>query len=257
MTEIIETDGTAIYRYVMPGIESNMYLIMEDDTALIIDPHICKEAVRELKKNKISNITILLTHEHFDHISGVNWLRNEFSGGTDNSDTAYSETDDGESVSGGTSGVCVISTDAAAAYITDPNKNMAKFWEITLMDLPKEKVKAGMAFEDKEYSCRADHTFSDSMDFCWSGHTVRMQSAPGHSKGGALIFFDQLLFSGDNLVNGSGVICRIPGGSWKAYCEITRPILEQLADDTWVLPGHGGPDRLARLQKYMQKFGQV
>lgn len=230
--EMAVIDGITIYRYVMPGIESNMYLMMQEDQALVIDTHVSGEAIRQMRKHQIRDVKVLLTHEHFDHISGVNQLRENFS-------------------------VEVYATEAAAAYLPDPNKNMAKFWDITLMDLPEEKIKAGMALEDKEYSCSADKTFSDHMDLCWNGHAIHMQSAPGHSRGGALIFLDKILFSGDNLVNGSGVICRIPGGSWKTYCEVTRPVIEGLADDTWILPGHGEPDRLARLKKYMQKFGHV
>lgn len=247
MTKTIEIDGVMIYRYVMPGIESNMYLITQNGRALIVDPHICEEALRQMREQKIRNIVILLTHEHFDHISGVNWLREEFRDGADRSDTAYD----------GTSAVCVIASEAAAQYLPDPNKNLAKFWEFMLMDLPEEKIKAGMALEDKEYSCNADQTFPGHLDFEWNGHMIHMQPAPGHSPGGMLIFFDQFLFSGDNLVNGSGVICRIPGGNWKTYCEATRPMLERLADNTWILPGHGGPGQMKQLKKYMQKFGHV
>lgn len=233
----IEADGITIYRYVMPGIESNMYLTMQGDQALVIDPFRCEDAICWMKKHQIRDVMILLTHEHFDHISGVNLLRKEFSGEA--------------------SSVEVIATKSAAVYLPDPNKNMAKFWDITLMDLPKERIEAGMAMEDKEYSCTADKVFSDIMDICWNGHNIHMQTAPGHSKGGALIFLDGILFSGDNLVNGSGVICRMPGGSWKTYCEVTRPVLERLSDDTQILPGHGEPDSFARLKKYMQKFGHV
>ena len=235
--KMIEAGGITIYRYVMPGIESNMYLTMQGEQALVVDPYRCEEAIRLMRERQIRDVMILLTHEHFDHISGVNLLRKEFSGET--------------------SSVEVIATKAAAAYLPDPNKNMAKFWDITLMDLPKERIEAGMALEEKEYSCTADKVFDDSMDIVWNGHDIHMQSAPGHSVGGALIFLDGILFSGDNLVNGSGVICRMPGGSWKAYCEKTRPVLERLADDTWILPGHGVPDSFARLKKYMQKFGHV
>ncbi len=232
MMECMTIDDTAIYRYEMPGIESNMYLIMEDRSALAVDPHVNEEAIQMMKENQVSEITILLTHEHFDHISGVNILR-------------------------GTFDVNVIATEAAAKYLPDPNKNMAKFWKIMLMDLPQERIEQGMAVGDEDYSCSADKTFTGDIEFFWKGHTVHMQSAPGHSQGGALIFLDKLLFSGDNLVNGAGVICRMPGGNWKTYCDVTRPILESVSDHTWILPGHGKPDQFGSLKKYMQKFGHV
>ncbi len=85
-----------------------------------------------------------------------------------------------------------------------------------------------------------------------------MQSAPGHSRGGALIFLDDnILFSGDNLVNGAGVICRTPGGSWKTYCEKTRPLIDGLPDDMCIMPGHGDSAKLSEIRKYLDKFGRV
>ena len=66
-----------------------------------------------------------------------------------------------------------------------------------------------------------------------------------------------MLFSGDNLVNGAGVICRLPGGNWKTYCERTLPIIQALPDDTMIFPGHGLPSKLKELRKYLGKFGKV
>ena len=74
--------------------------------------------------------------------------------------------------------------------------------------------------------------------------------------GRSLVWLEgNVLFSGDNLVNGTGVICRFPGGSKKEYAALTRPILEGLPDETLVLPGHGEPGRLGEMRKYMELFG--
>lgn len=225
-----------IHRYIMPGIESNMYLMMADESALIIDPNVNPDALAFMVERQIQNVLVLLTHEHYDHISGINWLREHF---TD-------------------SAIEVVATEAAAEALQNPSQNLAKFWEVLLMGKPPEKIQAGMSVADENYSCYADRMFSEELQLSWEGHMIRMQSAPGHSKGGALIFLDDnILFSGDNLVNGAGVICRLPGGNWKTYCEKTRPMIDQLPDDICIMPGHGDPAKLSEVRKYLGKFGSV
>ncbi len=55
-----------------------MYMILEDKEALIIDPNVSEDALSILKKEKTSFVTILLTHKHYDHTSGVNWYRDKY-----------------------------------------------------------------------------------------------------------------------------------------------------------------------------------
>lgn len=42
-------DGKTIYRYSMPAIGSNMYAILVDRQALVIDPHSSEEALALLR----------------------------------------------------------------------------------------------------------------------------------------------------------------------------------------------------------------
>ena len=67
-----------IQRYIFPYIDSNMYILAENGEALVIDPHISSEADRYLKENHVGKVTIVLTHEHFDHICGVPWFREHY-----------------------------------------------------------------------------------------------------------------------------------------------------------------------------------
>ena len=221
---------TQISQYKMPAIESNMYLLTEEHEALIVDPNINEQALTQLREEKVQRLTVLLTHEHFDHISGINWLRQFFE-------------------------VEVICSAACAQNLSDSSRNMAKFWDVLIMDKPEEAKVAGEAVKDVEYVCCADKIFESEFSIDWQGHSLRLKSAPGHSKGGALIWLDEkILFSGDNLVNGTGVICRFPGGSKKEYAAVTRPILESLPDDLFVCPGHGEPGPLGQLRQYTDLF---
>lgn len=226
-------NGTVVYRFIMSGIGSNMYLILGDGEALLVDPNINEDALELMKQHGIGRVRALLTHEHFDHISGVNWLREHFD-------------------------VHVICTEKAAENIMNSTENMAKFGAIMMMDKPPEQQAAYEAVCDEEYTCSADETIIEPVTYLWQGQTLRLQPAPGHSKGSVLIYLDdRILFTGDSLVNGTGVILRLPGGSKKAYAEITRPILEGLPDDTMVFPGHGEPDFLGELREYLEPINRA
>jgi len=228
----LDEENLNFYRYVMPAIESNMYILIEGTHALIVDPNISQDALELLRSQNVQNILVLLTHEHFDHISGINWLRSFF------------DTD-------------VLCSDECAALLGDPDKNMAKFWDIMIMDKPPEVQKAGRTVKDETYSCTTDRGYEGQIIFSWQGHNIRMEQVPGHSRGGSLIWFDEeMVFTGDNLVNGTGVICRLPGSSKRKYTEVTRPILESLPDRFYILPGHGAPGQMADMRPFLEFFGK-
>lgn len=228
-----KTGGRTIYRYGMPAIESNMYILLADGQALVVDPHRSEDALALLHSCSVRKVTVLLTHEHYDHISGVNWFRENFEAE-------------------------VICSAECARMLPDPDWNMARYWKILLMDKSQEAQNEGMAQYDPDYTCEAERTYEGKTEFQWQGTHVRMRQAPGHSKGGSLIWLDEdILFSGDNLVNGTGVICRFPGGSKKEYAAVTRPILEGLPDGLFVFPGHGDPGRLGEMRRYMETFSAV
>lgn len=230
MQEIFTQQGMEIYRYVMPAILSNMYILIEGAQALVVDPSGNQDALQRLQDAQPEKVTVLLTHEHFDHISGVNLLRQNFN-------------------------VEVICLKACAERLEDPSRNFAKFWRTMIMDKPPQVQEEGRKVEDLDYACAADTAYDAETTISWAGNTIKLIPAPGHSRGGCLLLLDEkILFSGDNLVEGAGVICRFPGGSKRDYAAITRPLLEALPDNTFVLPGHGEPGPLRELRRYMELF---
>jgi len=59
-------------------IAANCYLVSSDNAAIVIDPGLKNEAVADfLKENSDKQRLILLTHSHFDHIGGAEYLRDE------------------------------------------------------------------------------------------------------------------------------------------------------------------------------------
>lgn len=212
-----------IRKYVFYPIDSRMYILQENESAVIVDPCISKEALLFLKGKNVQDILILLTHEHYDHISGVNWLKENFRQ------------------------VCVLCSKQCGEALDNPCKNLSEFWEALFIGKEKEIRECVQNTDIHPYFCKADKTFEKAYSFTWQEHKVFLKETPGHSKGSICILIDDaVLFSGDSLVTGAKTITRLPGGSKKDFAGITLPYLESLDKETMVYPGHGEPQKLKR-----------
>ncbi len=205
-----------IHTYDFYPIDSRMYILAENKKALIIDPCVSDEALQLLNENDVAEILVLLTHEHYDHISGINWLRERIPS------------------------VNVLCSLACAAALPKPSKNLSNFWEILFVGKDKETQEYVRNMNIQPYSCTADDTFESEHTCSWEGHSLFLKETPGHSKGSICILLDEtILFSGDSLVTGYPTITRLPGGSKKDYSGITLPWLQSLDPSIMVYPGHG------------------
>ena len=189
-------------------LHSNMYVVVDNGHAIIIDP--CKniDGAAELVVDYI-----IVTHEHYDHISGVNeWKQ--------------------------ATGAPLICSKACAAGLKDPRKNMSRYFDVfcemqTWVPIDSRDIEA------VEYSCQADMTFEDSARIDWQEHVIRLVALPGHSAGSIGIVLDETdFFSGDSLLENLETELRFPGGSKKKWSEIGKPRTESLADGKRVWPGH-------------------
>lgn len=194
-------------------IDSRMYLLISNDKALIIDPCVNTDALQLLKDKNIMDVIVLLTHEHYDHISGVNWVRENFNGK-------------------------VIAIDQCAQNLPDPRRNASAYFDALLFFYSSETKISGENIQP--YSCKADETFNDYKCFNWENHKIEIIHSPGHSDGSVCILIDDIfVFTGDSLIKGKQTITRLPGGSKKKYAEITLPFLKSLPKDSVIFPGHG------------------
>ncbi len=197
-----------IDRYVSGLLASNMYVVTEDGHAIVIDP--CKDTApaRDLFVEKI-----ILTHEHYDHISGVNRWKAE-------------------------TGAPVFCSRACADCIRDPRKNLAAYFEDfcklqTWMELDE------LPPADPAYACAANETFEDETTLAWRGHVWRLFELPGHSQGSIGILLDErFFFSGDSLIENHEIGLGMPGGSKRKWREIGAPRLAKLPKGIQVFPGH-------------------
>ena len=208
-------DNVKVYKYVMPIITSNMYILIVDKQALIIDPNENEEAMELLADCGVTDITILLTHEHFDHISGVNYFRKNYP--------------------------CkVYGNNKCKEMVIDPAKNLAAFFMAMLIEKSEEERRMAQNLFSEDYFCQVDEGFEKEIRLEIGDMSVKMMETPGHSPGSICILInDKYIFSGDSLVDGNKVITRLPGGSRKDYNQITKPFLEGLSEDSIIFPGHG------------------
>jgi len=189
-------------------LSSNMYVISENGHAVVIDP-----ARDTSPGGGLAVDLLLITHEHYDHISGVNAWKRQY-------------------------GAPLLCSRACAERIVSPSKNLAKHFDafceiqtwVTLETLPQVET---------DYRCTADRTFEDRLEFVWQGHTFLLEEIPGHSPGGIGILVDgREFFSGDSLLRDSEIEFRMPGGSRKQWLETGKARIEAVPKGAVIRPGH-------------------
>ena len=197
-----------IERYVSELMFSNMYVLKEAGHALIIDPHDRFEMV----ENTVPDL-ILLTHEHYDHISGVNLWKERFH-------------------------IPLLCSEECAHSIANARKNMARYFE-AFSQMQTYGEQDPNVYVDENYTCHAEITFSEELKFKWQGNTVFLFELPGHSRGSTGILVNETsLFSGDSLFADRETELRFPGGSKREWESVSLPVIRSISGDVDVYPGH-------------------
>ena len=212
-----------IRRYVFRYIDSNMYILVEGGEALVIDPHINLAADEYLRHYGVKKVTILLTHEHFDHVCGIPWFREHYC-------------------------VNVVCQESALDEHAQRLNGRPISISLVLSDQGRDDEIIDLESEYPAFKISAETTFRDSLRLAWHGHDVYMKSAPGHSPASTIIFLDGCnAFVGDSIVPNFKPTLRWPGSNAKHYEEKVVPMLLSLPSDTIIYPGHGKPLNLSEL----------
>lgn len=143
-------------------LENNVYIVGDEKTkkAVVIDPTADNgQIVEKLKENKLTLEAILLTHGHFDHVSGAAALK-KWAG----------------------EGVKVYLHKKDAAALSDGTKNLSV-----------QIIGQNLTFPP------ADVLLGDGDMLTFGNLTFRVIPCPGHSEGGVSYLCENLLFSGDTL----------------------------------------------------------
>lgn len=196
-------------------IDERTYVICGHGEAVIIDPHVDEDILSYL--NDISRVYILLTHEHYDHISGVNWLRDNYA-------------------------CCVYASSICASNVQKVDNGTSRFPLLFICD--KEKYHHVKDSIEVPYVCRVDEIVEEQLELELSGHHVFLWITRGHSPGGmSVLINDRYLFSGDNLL-GNGMELKSIDADLDLYKKTVDEYCGLMNRKMIVFPGHGEIDGL-------------
>jgi len=209
----IQISGGVVYQFSWDCINSNSYALVEGKNALIVDVIDTDEFWNFLEEREIEEADVILTHEHFDHINGLNLLRSKC-------------------------GTVVYAHSVCSENIQSEQKNLSSNAG-ALVELSGRIVNKSI----DPFSCgAADVTFDETYHLTWNNHQIEQIHTPGHTKGSLCALLDgQYLFTGDTLMQ-DPIITILPGGSRKDYENVTKPKLNSLMKTVEIVfPGHGTP----------------
>lgn len=206
-----------------PLTQSNCYIILSGTHALFIDPNNDSLISSCISNYKLNPETVLLTHEHCDHIGGLNTLRR-------------------------THNVTVIASTACSEGLQSTKKNMSRIMETYLYF----KSNGHLRISYPPFICsHADITFDKNFHYDWHDHYFDLITIPGHTPGSSCIILDgTVLFSGDYFIPGEEVVTRLPGSDEAAYKKTGKSLLRSLPSPLWTYPGHGRPFLLTKEVKH-------
>ncbi len=214
------TDSLVVYRSIWNAMNSNMFVILKDAQALIIDSNIDEELISLFKKNQIRQVSIILTHEHYDHTFGVPWLQEQFD-------------------------ATLICNRPCAVRVAEGRRNIPRLVSFVLSQRDQED--GGNRYEEfkkmyKPFTLHADIIYDSPCEFELLGLKFKATQTPGHSPGSwCLVVDDSFVITGDCLIQNTPVLERFKESSPEDYRNITLPYLKGLDENLYVLPGHGDP----------------
>ena len=209
-----------VYRSIYTPVNSNMYVILSGKEAVVIDPNINEGLPKLFRSSGINHAYILLTHEHYDHTSGVVWLEKQI-------DTTV-----------------FCQRNCADTIATERGNNPAL---VAMVLADKDKRDGGNRYRDFRkdfipYSIKVDKVFADEATFKIGELPFCAISTPGHCPGSVCYeLLNQFIFTGDTLLKDIPVVTRLPESDAIIYNKVTKPYLQRLSKDTIIMPGHGDP----------------
>lgn len=213
-------------RMVLGVCQTNCYFLYRDGEkdVIVADPaDKGKNIYNALEKNGFRVAGILLTHGHFDHIWGLEELKE-------------------------------AANAAAEAEKREPVKVYADEAEKPLLKDAELNLSAGAG---RPCTVSADVYVRDGQEITIAGMTCRVISTPGHTAGGCCYYFEEagFLLAGDTLFQESVGRTDFPTGSMGTLVRSVKEKLLVLPEDTKVYPGHGDSTTIGHEKKYNAFLG--
>ena len=96
--------------------------------------------------------------------------------------------------------------------------------------------------EFKTFGVESEATIvEDGQVLIFNGFEITIIETPGHSPGGVCILMDEIIFSGDTLLNNVKSPLCFPHSAKRDFQESEKKILKYLTPKTKIYPGHGNP----------------
>ena len=212
-----------IYRFRYEPVDSNMFFIPIGEEGVVFDPNISDGLLSLFQQFGTKRVRIVLTHEHYDHTTGVEWLQSKIN-------------------------AFLFCQEDCARYISSEKGNTPRLVAMALKT--KDMADGGHRCEDfmsvyKPYILKADKTFGEKDEMTVGDCSFNCFSTPGHSPGSACYIIDgKYIFTGDSLIQNTPTITRFRTSNNATYEEVTRPFLKSLDKNMFVFPGHGEPFKI-------------
>ena len=228
-TILVNGKTMPVFRFRYEPVDSNMFFIPTGDIGVVFDPNISEDLIHLFSQYGTKRAQIILTHEHYDHTTGVKWLQGKIE-------------------------ASVFCHQDCAHYISLEKGNTPRLVAMALKT--KDLVEGGHRCNDFlaayiPYTLKADKTFGEKGEISIGDCSFRCYSTPGHSPGSACyILENKYVFTGDSLIQDSPTITRFRTSNNDDYEGITRPFLRSLDKNMLVFPGHGEPFKISQ-SKYL------
>ena len=210
-----------IGRMVIGTNQTNCYFLYREGSAeaVVVDPADKGANIyNALRENGFTVTGILLTHGHFDHIWGLDALRDAAN--------AAAESDGREPVP-------VYACEGERELLKNPRMNISE--------------QAGRAC-----STYADVYVKDGEELNLAGMSIKVIATPGHTEGGCCYYVEEagILVAGDTIFQESVGRTDFPTGSMSTLVRSVQDKLFILPDDTKVYPGHGDSTTIGHEKRY-------
>jgi glyoxylase-like metal-dependent hydrolase (beta-lactamase superfamily II) len=175
---------------------SNAYILYSKnkDIVAVVDPNI--EILKIISGEKIN---VILTHEHIDHISGLEKMCSKFI-------------------------VKLFLSSKCLENLNNPKKNLSEY---------VSEIKINEIIPDEFHIVRDDDLL------CINGIEFRFFISPGHSEGSICFGFSNYLVTGDTIIKDYKVTTNLPGGSKEDLKTTMIKLKKVIHQYDLALPGHG------------------